>query len=58
LCREIRSRPWLSFKVNPNRSEKVVVWDGDAAAPPKLDGTTLTVPVERHNYRLLVVERD
>jgi hypothetical protein len=44
--------------VNPNRSEKVVVWDGDAAAPPKLDGTTLTVPVERHNYRLLVVERD
>jgi hypothetical protein len=29
----------------------------DAAAPPKLDGTTLTVPVERHNYRLLVIEK-
>jgi hypothetical protein len=46
------------FKVNPNRNEKVVVWEGDAAAPPKLGGTTLTVPVERHNYRLLVIERN
>jgi hypothetical protein len=45
------------FKPNPNRSEKVVAWDGDAAPAPRLDGTTLTVPVERHNYRLLVIER-
>ena len=45
------------FKSSPMRSEKVVAWDGDAAAPPKLDGTTLTVPVERHNFRLLVIER-
>jgi len=27
------------------------------APAPKLDGTKLTVPVERHNYRLLVVEK-
>jgi len=45
------------FKPNPNRSEQVVAWDGDAAPAPRLDGTTLTVPVERHNYRLLVIER-
>ncbi len=45
------------FKSSPMRSEKAVAWDGDAAAPPKLDGTTLSVPVERHNYRLLVIER-
>ena len=24
---------------------------------PRLDGTTLTVPVERHNYRLLIIEK-
>jgi hypothetical protein len=45
------------YKPQPMRSEKVVAWDGDAAPPPVLDGTTLTVPVERHNYRLLVIEK-
>ena len=45
------------FKANPNRTEQVVAWDGDAAPPPRLDGTTLTVPVGRHDYRLLVIER-
>ena len=27
------------------------------APPPKLDGTTLTVPVGRHDYRLVVLEK-
>jgi hypothetical protein len=27
------------------------------APAPRLDGTTLTVPVERHNYRLLIIEK-
>jgi hypothetical protein len=45
------------FKPNPNRTEQVVAWDGDAAPAPRLDGTTLTVPVGRHDYRLLVIER-
>jgi hypothetical protein len=27
------------------------------APAPHLDGTTLTVPVERHNYRLLIIEK-
>jgi len=45
------------FKANPNRTEQVVAWDGDTAPPPRLDGTTLTVPVGRHDYRLLVIER-
>jgi hypothetical protein len=45
------------FKANPNRTEQVLAWDGDAAAQPRLDGTTLTVSVGRHDYRLLVIER-
>ena len=45
------------FKPKPFRQEKQLVWDGDAAAPPQLDGTTLRVAVGRHDYRLLVVER-
>jgi hypothetical protein len=27
------------------------------APAPRLDGTTLTVPVQRHNYRLLIIEK-
>jgi hypothetical protein len=30
--------------------------DGDQNKPVQLDGTTLTVPVERHNYRPLVLQ--
>lgn len=45
------------FKEVPTRREVVEHWSGDTAAPPVLNGTTLTVPVERHNYRLLVVEK-
>jgi hypothetical protein len=41
----------------PQPTKKVVTWDADAAGPPVLGGTTLTVPVERHNYRLLVIEK-
>lgn len=41
----------------PQISRQVVTWDGDKNEPVKVDGTTLTVPVERHNYRLLIVER-
>lgn len=45
------------FKPRPMRQEKTVAWVGDAAAPPKFNGTPLAVPVERLNYRLLVIER-
>jgi hypothetical protein len=45
------------FKENPWRNEPVTAWNGDDNQPVQLNGTTLTVPVERHNYRLLVVER-
>lgn len=45
------------FKENPWRNEQVIAWAGDRNPPVKVEGTTLTVPVERHNYRLLVVER-
>ncbi len=34
----------------------VIAWDGDKNEPVKVNGTTLVVPVERHNFRLLVVE--
>ena len=45
------------FKADPWRNEQVIATDGDRNPPVKLDGMKLTVPVERHNYRLLVVER-
>jgi hypothetical protein len=45
------------YKENPWRNEPVIVWNGDENKPVQLNGTTLTVPVERHNYRLLVLER-
>jgi hypothetical protein len=44
------------YKENPWRNEPVVAWDGDKNAPVHVNGATLTVPVERHNYRLLTVE--
>jgi hypothetical protein len=44
------------YKENPWKNEPVVAWDGDKNAPVQLNGATLTVSVERHNYRLLVVE--
>jgi len=49
---------------DPEQGQKITVHGQDGAATltadapaPQLDGTKLTVPVERHNYRLLVVER-
>jgi len=45
------------YKENPWKNEPVIAWDGDKNEPVQLNGATLTVPVERHNYRLLVVER-
>jgi hypothetical protein len=44
------------YKENPWKTEPVTAWDGDKNEPIQLDGATLTVPVERHDYRLLVVE--
>lgn len=44
-----------TFRPQPNK--KVITWDGDKNEPVKVDGTTLTVPVERHNYRLLIITR-
>jgi len=41
--------------VQPTR--KVVTWGGDRNEPVTVDGMTLTVPVERHNYRLLIIAR-
>jgi hypothetical protein len=55
LAKNPKSEPRL-FRENPWRNETVVAWDGDQNKPVQLDGTTLTVPVERHNYRLLVLE--
>jgi hypothetical protein len=54
------ARPDLTpppFKEALTRRETVVYWTGDAAPPPRLEGATLAVPVARHNYRLLIVER-
>jgi hypothetical protein len=45
------------FKPNPYRNESIELWNGDAAPDPVLNGKTITVPVERHNYRLLIIER-
>jgi hypothetical protein len=49
---------------DPEQGTKLTVYGHGGAATvthdapaPKLEGTTLTVPVERHNYRLLVVEK-
>jgi hypothetical protein len=46
------------YKENPWRNERVIAWDGDKNAPVQVKGTKLTVPVERHNFRLLVVEKN
>jgi hypothetical protein len=45
------------YKQNPWRNEPVIAWNGDENKPVQLKGTTLTVPVERHNYRLLILEK-
>jgi hypothetical protein len=49
---------------DPEQGTKVSAWGKDGTVPvthdapaPQLNGTKLTVPVERHNYRLLVVEK-
>jgi len=57
LARNPEAEP-RTYRENPWRTEPVIAWDGDQNDPVQLDGTTLTVPVERHNYRLLVVERE
>ena len=44
------------FKPNPYRNESGELWSGDAAPEPQLKGQTIIVPVERHNFRLMVVE--
>lgn len=51
---DLEPRP---FKPNPFRSERIDLWSGDAAPDPQLKGTTINAPVERHNYRLLIVEK-
>ena len=45
------------YKEKPWKNVPVVAWEGDQNEPVQVNGTALTVPVERHNYRLLVVER-
>jgi hypothetical protein len=45
------------YKEQPWRNEQVIAWDGDKNDPVQVTGTTLIVPVERHNFRLLVVEK-
>lgn len=44
------------YNENPWKNEPVVAWDGDKNEPVQVNGALLTVPVERHNFRLLVVE--
>ena len=44
------------FRGNPWKYQRVVCWDGDKNSPVEQDGTTVTVPVEHHNFRLPVVE--
>jgi hypothetical protein len=41
----------------PYRNERVLCWDGDQNKPVRIRGTQLSVPVERHNFRLLIVEK-
>ena len=50
-----KSKP-KPYKEKPWKDVPLVVWDGDENKPAQLNGTTLTVPVARHNYRLLIVE--
>lgn len=45
------------FKEQHTRRESFVSWNGDDNAAVQLQGTTITAPVERHNYRMLLVER-
>jgi hypothetical protein len=45
------------YKEKPWRNESVIAWDGDQNEPVQVNGTTLIVPVERHNYRLLILEK-
>jgi hypothetical protein len=57
------SDPELGCQQHGNRRtpegkhERVLCWNGDDNEPVRLDGTTLSVPIERHNFRLLVVEK-
>ncbi len=55
LARNPEAEP-RTYKENPWRNEPVVAWDGEQNQPVRLDGTKLAVPVERHNYRLLIIE--
>jgi hypothetical protein len=47
-----------TYRENPWRNIQVTTWDGDDNGPVRVAGTRIRVPVERHNYRLLVVEKD
>jgi hypothetical protein len=54
------ARPDLTpkpFKEALTRREVITLWSGDEGGPATLQGATLAVPVARHNYRLLIVER-
>ena len=45
------------FRENPWKNQRVVCWDGDQNAPVQVNGTHLSVPIERHNFRLLLIEK-
>ncbi|MBM4031807.1 MAG: hypothetical protein FJ291_08495 [Planctomycetes bacterium] len=50
------SDPEQGTELSAHGKDGTIIVTHDAPAP-ELDGTKLTVPVERHNYRLLVVEK-
>jgi len=56
LAKDPKAEP-KPYKENLWKNVPVIAWDGDKNEPVTQDGTTLTVPVERHNFRLLVVEQ-
>ncbi len=45
------------FRENRWRNERIELWNGDDNQPVTQSATNLTVPVERHNYRLLILEK-
>jgi hypothetical protein len=45
------------YRQREGKRERIVSWNGEQNPPLQLNGTRLRVPVARHNYRLLVIER-
>ncbi len=51
---DLNPRPYIE---RPTKRVDVPVFDGTLPPPPRLDGNELRARVDRHGYRLLIVER-